>query len=63
MNKILDGMNLIAKYEPDATCSAKHDVLYFGSYEDTYLQMTEEERKQMEEWGWFEEEESWTHFT
>ena len=60
--RILDGMLLIAKYDPQADFSAEHDVIYFGSYE-TSQEMTPEERADMRAWGWHEEYESWAHYT
>ena len=59
-NCILDGMNLIAKYEPGADMHARHDQICFGSYRPDL--MKNEEREQMERWDWFEHEESWSHF-
>ena len=59
--RILDGIILIAKYDPQADFSAEHDVIYFGTYE-TYEEMTPEERAKMEAWGWHESYESWAHF-
>ena len=59
-HRILSGMNLIAKYEPDADIHAEHDIICFGRYQPDL--MTKEERGQMERWGWFEDEESWSHY-
>jgi hypothetical protein len=58
---VINGINLILKYEPDASFSAEHEVIYFGSYE-TREMMTPEEQQQMEEWGWFKEYESWNRY-
>jgi hypothetical protein len=58
-HRILSGMNLIAKYEPDADLSAEHDIIWFGHYQPDL--MTEEEREQMKRWGWHEDMESWSH--
>lgn len=59
-NRILNGMNLIAKYEPDADMHAEHDQIWFGSYRPDL--MTEEERQQMERWGWREDCDSWSRY-
>ena len=61
IDRILNGIALIRKYEPNADFSAEHDTIYFGSYE-TREQMTAEEQAQMDEWLWLEEYDSWAHF-
>lgn len=60
--QIIDGILLIAKYNPHADIAAEHDVLYFGAYE-CRAEMTPEEQAQMEAWGWIEEYDSWAHYT
>lgn len=59
-SRILDGMNLIAKYEPDADMHAEHDQIWFGEYRPE--EMTEAEREKMKRLGWFVDAESWSHF-
>lgn len=59
--QILDGMLLIAKYDPQADFAAEHDIIYFGAYE-CRSEMTPEEQASMEEWGWHEEYDSWAHY-
>lgn len=56
------GFEIIKKYEPDANLEPAHDQIFVGDYA-TSEKMTEEERKEMEELGWFEDCESWSHFT
>lgn len=58
VKKVLDGINLILKYEPEAQLASGHDIIYFGSYE-IRSKMTPEEQMLMDEWGWTEEYESW----
>jgi hypothetical protein len=58
--RILAGIALIKKYEPNADFAASHDEIFFGAYE-TREQMTEEEQQQMEAWGWREMYDSWRH--
>lgn len=60
--RTLNGINLILKYEPSAQIAATHEILYFGSYK-TREKMTPHEQVQMEEWGWFQEFESWAKCT
>jgi hypothetical protein len=59
---IVNGVAQILKYERSATFATEHDVLYFGSYL-TSEQMTAEELQSMDDWGWFEEYESWAIHT
>ena len=59
---LLEGLAIIAKYEPNADVAAEHDILYVGSIA-TREQMTEGERTRMEELGWREDTDSWAHFT
>mgnify|MGYP003434705516 CR=1 FL=1 len=62
MNISDKGFEIIRKYEPDAHIEPAHDQIFVGDYA-TSEKMTEEERKEMEELGWFEESDSWSHFT
>lgn len=59
--ELIEGLQIITKYEPGAEISAQHDQIYAGSYQPKKL--TKAEREEMEHAGWFGEEESWTHFT
>ena len=57
------GLEIIRKYNPEADIEPAHDQIFVGDYETSFSQMTEEEKKIMEDEGWFEDEESWSHFT
>ena len=61
MNKILEGMNIIAKYEPEAHMYAGHDQIWFGRYIPEEMSVEDEDRLKLE-LGWFEAEDSWSHF-
>ena len=61
MNRILEGLKIIEKYEPDFDTCAEHDIIFAGNYAPELL--TEDEKIKMEELNWFEQEESWAHFT
>jgi hypothetical protein len=64
IDRIIRGMEIIRKYETDPyPCAAEHDILYCGSYEDTYALMTVEEFRLMATYGWFESESGWAFFT
>lgn len=56
---VINGMNLILKYERDAEIAAAKDKLYFGTFGITSKKMKPDERLLMDNWGWYEEEESW----
>lgn len=63
VERIIRGIEIIRKYESDPyPVAAEHDILYCGSYE-TREQMTEEERDQMDIYGWTEVDDSWGFFT
>lgn len=55
---VINGMNLILKYERDAEIAAVKDKLYFGTFGITSKKMRPE-LLSMDNWGWYEEEESW----
>ena len=62
---LIRGLTIIGKYadpESDQT-AAQHDIFFVGPYEKTHAKMTEAERLEMEELGFFESEESWAFFT
>jgi hypothetical protein len=59
MNKILAGMQIIAKYDEDFCTDAQHDQIWAGPGVD----MNEEDTQAMLSLGWFWDEESWSHFT
>ncbi|HEY9295394.1 MAG TPA: hypothetical protein VIQ31_03280 [Phormidium sp.] len=54
--KVLNGVNLILKYDPNASFTTSTCTVYFGgSYWKIHERMTQEEQHQMKEWGWFED--------
>lgn len=59
LGNLLEGMQIVAKYEkPGAYCvSAEHDQIWCGAYD---LPLSDEDKKRMEELGWFEAEDSWS---
>lgn len=57
----IEGMLIIAKYTNDQFClQGEHDQVFCGSYD---LPLSDQEKKRMEELGWFEECDSWAFFT
>ncbi len=59
---VLEGMNMIDKYDPGSGFSAEHEVIWFGDFEKTVKLMAEEEFMILVKAGWMEEYESWMHF-
>jgi hypothetical protein len=61
VEEIIRGLQLIAKYQPDAEVSADHDVLYAG----TPSAMPQAERYQMANLNWIEDKEfdAWKKLT
>lgn len=59
MNKVLAGLQIIAKYDEDFDTCAEHDELYAG----VGIEMSDEDQKAMNEIGWRWDGESWRVFT
>lgn len=59
-DKILLGVQIIRKYQPDAEFATGHDVIYFGDGGGELME--EEDLDQLDQLGWFEEYESWARF-
>lgn len=55
--ELIEGLQIIAKYQSDEGLDIHDDALFAGRYEPE--KMSEEDRARMEELGWTEEEESW----
>lgn len=62
MNRVIEGLNIIAKYDPDSEIRFEHDHVWFGDYEKTVSQMTEAELEKLELLGFSEDEDSWSTF-
>lgn len=64
---LLEGLTIIEKYTEHAQqygdeFHAEHDQIWVGNYEETFSQMTDEEKARMDELSWFEDEEGWATF-
>lgn len=54
----IKGIRLILLYQPDARITIiQHDTLCFG--DGSYDMFTEEDKLQMEKWGWYCEVDTW----
>lgn len=66
INDVMEGMKIIFRYASDGEISghnfhAEHDQIWCGSY--TGDKMSQSDLKEMEQLGWFEDEEAWSKFT
>lgn len=62
---LLEGMKLIAeslKDEGYIHSAAEHDVFYYGEFETSVANMTEDQVRRMARLGWGEEYDSWRSF-
>ena len=62
---VLEGMKIIAeslKDEDYIDTSAEHDVFYYGDFEKTVANLTEEQIRYLARLGWGEEYDCWYHF-
>jgi hypothetical protein len=63
---IMDGLNLLSALEPKKTLELHpgHDQIWAGTlnFEESVQLMSAEQVRKMAEWGWFEDEDSWSKF-
>lgn len=60
---IVGGLNLLRKYSDELMIEPAHDELFAG-FNGLDEKMTEPDKKQMEEWGWHDEnDDSFSIFT
>jgi hypothetical protein len=66
-NKILFGLQILYKYNINLELHSEHDQLWAGgkdmSQEEMCKLMSEEDIKRMDELDWFDDEDSWSHWT
>lgn len=60
-NRIICGMQIIMKHEPDADTAAEHDIIYFGGAVEIN---DADDLLKLKELGWHYDKdlESWYHF-
>ena len=58
------GIAIIGKYAKGKfNYNFGHEQMWFGDFEETVEQMAEDEVNQLHLYGWFEDEDSWSHFS
>jgi len=60
LKDIVIGLNILVKYAPDRYLSAEHDEIHSPVLEG---EVTEEEKKILEDLDWFIDEGEWMFFT
>jgi len=60
MQKILRGLIIISKYDAKSDFASERNQIWCGS-ED--LEFSEKDKKELDELGWFIDEDSWSCFT
>lgn len=59
MHPIIEGLNILTKYYPNAEFSAAHDQIFYAPYEPEKI--SNEDLARLKELRWFEEHDSWSH--
>lgn len=66
MKRILEGLQILIKYcsNGNGDLSAEHDVIYTSPRNASEVEMNEDDKKKLDELGWFidEENDCWCHF-
>ena len=63
-NHILKGINLLSVYDKgELHIAARNEQIWVCDFESTVLKMNQREIERMAILGWFESENSWSHFT
>lgn len=60
--RFVRGLNILAKYDNDIDPSFEHDQCWASDFDSTIEKMTREDVEALAQCGWFESEESWSHF-
>lgn len=59
---VFKGMQIISRYLEHEEDAFEHDQIWYGGFTETIEKMTEQEVKELRRLGWFESEDSWSHF-
>jgi hypothetical protein len=60
MEEILEGLKILMNYG-NSNFSAEHDQVYAGS-DESVESIKEDDKKKLEDLGWFIADNSWSHF-
>lgn len=61
-NRIFLGMQILNGFSADLPMNFEHDQVWTCNFEETVKKMDEDTVKTMGRYGWFESEDSWSHF-
>lgn len=59
IDRFIRGIEIIWHYSNEKYLAVEHGIIYFGTYDETIKQMTEDEQRLMFSYGWFEDADSW----
>ncbi len=59
---ILIGLQILARHDEVLECSFEHDQMWVSNFNRTVGKMSEDEVWEMARAGWFEDENSWSHW-
>lgn len=62
-SRIPRGLSLLMQFSDNIECRCEHDRIWAGNFRETVKKMGEGAVTSMAQLGWFEDEESWSHFT
>ena len=60
-NSVFKGINMISVWDHDIQFEAEHAILYVSNFDDILKKMNQRDVELMAKWGWFEEQNKWTH--
>lgn len=59
---VVRGLNILAKYDDDLAVAFEHDQVWAADFDTTVARMSKEEVIELAVCGWFESQDSWSHF-
>lgn len=62
-SRVPKGFAILMQFSDNIECHCEHDQLWTGNFEEIVEKMGEGAVESMAVLGWFEDEESWSHFT
>jgi len=61
-NRVPKGLNILMGFDPDVQCRFDHDQMWASDFEATVNMMGASAVLSLAQLGWFESENSWSHF-